>query len=153
MTHVRSTRTIDAPRELVYEIVSDIERYPEFVPGFADARIDRADDRTLHMTRNVGLKALSASFRPVAELTPPERIVIRSTDWPFQYPHQESTIADRGDGRTRVVFDFSCELVSRRVERFVGRFLDQTPRQTVDAFERRIRRITARRNRRDRRTG
>jgi coenzyme Q-binding protein COQ10 len=153
MTEFRITRTIDAPRDLVYEIVSDIERYPEFVPGFADARIDKADARTLYVTQKVGLKAFSASFRSVAELTPPEGIKIRSTDWPFAYLQQEWTITDLGDGRTQVVFDSRYALVSRRVERLVGRFLDQTLRQTVDAFERRIRQVAARRKRRESRTG
>jgi coenzyme Q-binding protein COQ10 len=148
MSELRITRIVNQPRDLVFEVVADIERYPEFVPGFADARIERTDDRHVEVVQRVGVKGMKVSFRTRAEIVPPHRITIHSRDWPFERLHQEWTLEDLGDGRTRVTFHSRYTLVSRRVQALVGRFFDRILRQTIDAFERRIKMIAARRARR-----
>lgn len=142
------TRVVNQPRELVFEVVADIERYPEFVPGFADARIERVDADTLYVTQRVGIPAMSAAFRSVARLQRPRGITIDSNDWPFRELHQEWTLEALGDSRTRVTFESRHVLASRRAERLVGRFFDHVLKRTVDAFEKRIQHVAAYRGRR-----
>ncbi len=147
MTEFRMTRVIDQPRGLVFEVISDIESYPAFVPGFGDARIERADADTLYVSQRVGIPAMSVRFRSVARLQPPHGITIDSTDWPFRSLHQAWTLEAAGEWRTRVTFESSHTLASRRAERLVGRFFDHVLRRTVDAFEKRIHDVARARHR------
>ncbi len=147
MTGFRMTRVIEQPRDLVFEVVADIERYPEFVPGFSDARIDRVDSDTLYVTQRVGIPAMSVSFRSVARLQRPRGITIDSNDWPFRRLHQEWTLEAVGESRTRVTFASEHTLASRRAQRLVGRFFDHVLRRTVDAFETRIHAVAQSRRR------
>lgn len=144
----RMTRIVDQPQDLVFDVVSDIERYPEFVPGFSGARIDRQDSDTLYVTQHVGIPAMSVSFRSVARLQRPRGITIDSNEWPFRRLHQEWTLEALGETRTRVTFESQHELASRRAERLVGRFFDHVLRRTVDAFEKRIHDVARTRRRR-----
>lgn len=144
----RMTRVINQPRELVFDVVADIERYPEFVPGFSGARIDRQDADTLYVTQHVGIPAMSVNFRSVARLQRPRGITIDSDEWPFRRLHQEWTLEDLGESRTRVTFESHHALASKRAERLVGRFFDHVLRRTVDAFEKRIHEVARYRRRR-----
>lgn len=137
------TRIVDRPRETVYALAADVEGYADFIPGFADAQVRPVGKNRLEVVQRVRFKGLSARFRSTAELTPPERIVIRSHDRPFKDLHQEWRLEDLGEGRTKITFSGHYALVSARLERWFGRWFDHLAERTVDAFEQRLLQGTA----------
>jgi len=138
MVEFQVTRIVDRPRDVVFAVVADVERYPEFVPGFAGAHIRRVGERKLDVMQRVGFKGIHASFRSTAELDPPEHILIRSHDWPFRHLHQEWQLDELDDETTKVTFTTSYSLVSGRLDRLLGQYFERLLGRTVDAFERRL---------------
>jgi coenzyme Q-binding protein COQ10 len=80
----RETRLAPYAREQIYAVVADIERYPEFVPGWSSARVIRRQDQVCHVEQEIGLGPVRLSFASRAELRPPERIVISTSERPFR---------------------------------------------------------------------
>ena len=138
MVQFQVTRDVDKPRDLVFAVIADVARYREFVPGFSDAKVRRIGERKLEVMQRVGIKALTVAFRSIAEFDPPERIVIRSHDRPFDHLHQEWHLEDIGSGRTRVTLSTRYALTSGKLQRLVGGRIDRQLRQTIEAFEARL---------------
>jgi coenzyme Q-binding protein COQ10 len=80
----QETRLVPYSQEQIYAVVADIERYPEFVPGWSSARIIRREDQVCHVEQEIGLGLVQLSFASRAELRPPERIAISTTERPFR---------------------------------------------------------------------
>lgn len=70
--------------EQLFDLVLDIERYPEFVPGYSRARILYRDGATLEVEQQVGLGPAAFRFRSRAECVALESISIRALDGPFR---------------------------------------------------------------------
>ncbi len=138
MADFQITRVVGLPRDVVFAVVADIERYPAFVPGFAAAHVRSRGANRLEVQQRVGIKSLTVSFRSIAELDPPERIVIRSRDWPFKQLHQEWRLEALDDSVTRVTFSALYTLASKRLQRLVAARIDRQLRRMVEAFERRL---------------
>lgn len=138
MAEFSITRIVERPREAVYALAANVEGYADFIPGFADAQVRPAGENRLEVMQRVRFKGLSARFRSTAELTPPERIVIRSHDRPFKELCQEWRLEDLGENRTKVTFSGHYALGSARLERWFGRWFDHLAERTVDAFEQRL---------------
>ena len=138
MVEFEVTLDVDKPRERVFAVVADVERYREFVPGFSDAKVRRLGDGKLEVMQRVGIKALTVAFRSIAELDPPQRIVIRSHDRPFDVLHQEWHLEDIDGDRTRVTLSTRYVLTSGKLQHLVGGRIDRQLRRTIEAFEARL---------------
>lgn len=82
--HFTDTIELPYPCRQVFDMVADIGRYPEFLPGWREARIlERQDNRLLAEQQ---LQAGPAVFRfhSTAQLQPCSEIRITSNDGPFR---------------------------------------------------------------------
>lgn len=70
--------------EQLFALVLDIERYPEFVPGYHRARILRREAEALEVEQDTGIGPAGFRFRSRAEFVAPQRIVIHACDGPFR---------------------------------------------------------------------
>ncbi|GAB4298443.1 MAG: type II toxin-antitoxin system RatA family toxin [Thiohalomonadaceae bacterium] len=78
------SRLLPYRREQLFDLVLDIERYPEFVPGYSRARILRREVDALEVEQHAGFGPATFRFRSRAEFVIPERIAIRALDGPFR---------------------------------------------------------------------
>lgn len=69
--------------EQMFDLIADVERYPEFVPGWSQARITGRRDNRLYVNQAVGVPPLQWHFCTEAVLARPEHIHIRATSGPF----------------------------------------------------------------------
>jgi coenzyme Q-binding protein COQ10 len=69
---------------MLFDIVADVERYPEFVPGCLSARIlERQPDRWL-VDNVFGFGPMRSRFHSTAEPDSPSALTIRSRDGPWR---------------------------------------------------------------------
>ncbi|MGB5607513.1 MAG: type II toxin-antitoxin system RatA family toxin [Gammaproteobacteria bacterium] len=68
----------------MFDLVADIERYPEFLPGWTHASIARRDGHALTVTQGVDLGILQLDFESHADLQRPEHLQISSAAGPFR---------------------------------------------------------------------
>ncbi len=84
MVAQRQSRLLPFSCERLFFLVLDIERYPEFVPGYQRARVLRRDTDTLDVEQSIGVGPATATFRSRAVFAPLQRIAIHTDDGPFR---------------------------------------------------------------------
>lgn len=84
MRQHRESRRLPYSCEQLFALVLDIERYPEFVPGYRHSRVTRRQPGMLEVTQTVGFGPASIAFRSRADYTEPLHVHIHATDGPFR---------------------------------------------------------------------
>jgi coenzyme Q-binding protein COQ10 len=126
-----------APSQL-FELVADVESYPDFVPWVRAARICRRQDNAVWVEMEVGTHLLRRRFTSRAVLHKPDNISISSHDPLFKRYEQRWTFhpAPQGDG-TIVECQVDFEFRSRLLQAAMGASLANMTVRLIAAFLRR----------------
>lgn len=84
MPKVERSAHVPYTREQMFDLVNDVERYPEFLHWCRGARIDSREANTIEATLHIGGFGFEQSFRTRNTLQRPERIGIDLVSGPFQ---------------------------------------------------------------------
>lgn len=76
MQEYRLERRVANQPEQVFELVSDIEHYPDFVPGYQAASVLRREGSRLEVRQIVRVLGWKCTFDSVATLDPPRSLEI-----------------------------------------------------------------------------
>jgi len=118
----------------LFDLVIDIERYPEFVPGYSEARVAAVQGDRLRVEQAVSVGGRNWRFSSTARFLRPDWIVVRAADWPFHHLEIRWEFAPAGDGTCDVAFGMSYEMGSHMLELMSGYWLEQIAHRTVGAF-------------------
>jgi coenzyme Q-binding protein COQ10 len=69
----------------IFDILADIERYPDFLPWWISVSISKRELGTFDVEQVLGRGPVHVQFASRAVLTRPERIDITSSDGPFRH--------------------------------------------------------------------
>lgn len=70
--------------EQMFDLISDVERYPEFLPGWQTARVLTREGDTSDVDQELGWGGVRIHFRSRVICTKPTRIDVSSTEDPFR---------------------------------------------------------------------
>lgn len=131
-----------AARQL-FDLVADIEKYPEFLEWFVATRILHRDGNVLEVAQIMRFAGVRTQIVTRAMLDPLREIAITTRDPRFKSFDQRWTFTPAPDGGTTVEYQSTIELRSSLLQRVVGALFDerQIAEITVNAFERRARQI------------
>jgi ribosome-associated toxin RatA of RatAB toxin-antitoxin module len=123
---------IAAPIDCVYEVVADVERYPEFLGDVAT--VERRDDQVA-MTLRLGL--FSARLVTRATFTPNEAIDLELVDGPFRRFTARWTFAAADEGTTDVGYraDYELPLLGSLLGGSTRPLFEMQARRQIAAFE------------------
>ncbi|WP_455478546.1 type II toxin-antitoxin system RatA family toxin [Bartonella sp. B10] len=131
----------------MFDLVSDIERYPEFLP-MCDALVVRSrkesGDKTLLIAdMTVGYKVIKETFTTQVFLQPQENVIeVKYIDGPFKYLENRWVFHHIGNTNTcNVEFFIDYEFKSKILGLVMGSMFDVAFHKFTDAFEMRARRI------------
>ena len=145
MPHHIERRHLAYTAEQLFDLVADVERYPEFLQWFVAARIRHRDGHALDVDQTVRFAGFTAELATRAVLDRPRRIAIAASDPPppLRRLDQCWTFTPASDGRTTVQYEVSVELRSSLLQRLMRPLLDerQMAEATINAFTRRAEQI------------
>ena len=126
----------------MYDLVADVERYPEFLPlceGLAvRSRKERDGKELLIADMTVGYKAIRETFTTQVLLNRAERAIdVKYIDGPFRYLDNRWRFEPTPDGGCSVHFFIDYEFKSRILGALMGSMFDRAFRMFTDAFEKR----------------
>jgi len=127
----------------MFDLVADIERYPEFVPLCRSTRVSRRAKveegvETLRSEMTVAYKMISETFVTRVTLDKPRlQIQVQYLEGPFRQLENRWTFRPLGDNACEVEFFISYEFRSRTLGFLMGSMFDTAFRKFADAFERR----------------
>ena len=128
----------------MFDLVADVERYPEFVPLCKALKVrsrnsDGEGRETLTADMTAGYKLIRETFTSRVTLDKPNlRVRVEYIDGPFSRLENVWTFKDEPDGEgSRVSFFIDYEFKSRTLGALMGSMFDAAFRKFASAFERR----------------
>jgi ribosome-associated toxin RatA of RatAB toxin-antitoxin module len=134
MPRVRRSALLPYSAQQIFELVNDIERYPEFLPWCSEAHIvaTAADHRDAQLTILKG--RLSAHFTTRNFAVPPDSIQIHLVDGPFRRLDGLWRFTSLGDVGCKVELELDFELSKALIEKTLGGLFAHATGTMVDAF-------------------
>jgi ribosome-associated toxin RatA of RatAB toxin-antitoxin module len=144
MREVTRSALVRLPPSRLYALITDLERYPEFVPGCSYAKIEQPGEREVVATLGVRRGGLETRFTTRNTLEPDRAVVMRLERGPFRTLEGEWTLQPMGDVGCTVTLRLRFEFDSRLTGMMLTPVIEQTASSLVDAFVARAREINAR---------
>lgn len=141
MPKFRIERPVAATPEQMFAVVSDVERYPEFLPMCEDLKVlsreptaDGVD--VLVATMSVGYKSIQERFTTRVSMRPnANRILVEYLDGPFSYLENRWEFVVLPEGGCNIDFFIDYEFRSPMLGLLVGAMFDKAFRKFAEAFE------------------
>jgi coenzyme Q-binding protein COQ10 len=124
----------------LYQLVADVERYPEFLPWCLAAKIRKRDGATVHADLVIGFKMFRERFTSKVTLSPPDRIDVAYADGPFRYLDNHWIFLPTDDG-TEIDFFVDFEFKNRMLQKVIEVLFNEAVRRMVAAFEARAKQL------------
>jgi coenzyme Q-binding protein COQ10 len=140
MTIHSDSRIIFATPDRVFDMVADVESYPDFLPLWRQARVVEREKDAYWTEQTVGLGPVRERFRTKTVLRRPVRIEIVSFDELFTDFFISWDFHPMGRG-CRASVALTWEMRSRGLQRAIDLLLPNTARSMVAAFEKRAREL------------
>ena len=143
MTVYTERQHLPYPARQLFELVEDVERYPEFMPRVLEVHIRDRKENTIHVDMTIAAGPFRRRFSTVGLLRRPSRIDVRSSDPLFERFEQRWTFASASDGGTNVEYHVDLELRSRALQILMGTVFANRTAATIAAFRQRAIRLYA----------
>lgn len=132
-------RTLPFTPEQIFELVADVERYPDFLPLWHAASTSRSEqDNDLYFTdQTLQLGPVQKTFRTETRLQRPDQIRVTSTDMLFDEFTIEWLLEALPEHACRVNFSLRCKAASPILRPMIEVVLGSAAQSIVSAFERR----------------
>jgi coenzyme Q-binding protein COQ10 len=127
-------RVLPHTAEQMFDLIADVERYPEFLPWCTGVRIFKREERMFMADLMIGYKVIREKFTSKVELEPKERIRVTYMTGPLKELNNDWRFIDNGDGTCTIDFFIEFEFRSRLFERLIGGVFDEIVRRMVGAF-------------------
>ena len=139
-THAEKRFLPYTPQEL-YDLVADVEKYPEFLPWCLAARIKRREGHVFWADLVIGFKMVRERFTSRVALSPEERrIDVTYTEGPFKYLNNHWVFLE-SDGGCTIDFYVDFEFRSAFLQKIIGALFSEAVARMVAAFEKRAQQL------------
>ncbi len=133
-------RTFRSDCERLYAMVADIERYPDFLPGWEDARILVRTGEVMEVVQTVRAGPMPVRFRTRARTRPSRALDIQGSDGPFRRLHITWRFRPAEEG-CRIELRIEVEVRLGPLAHLIERLFRHQARELLDRFEHRARRL------------
>ena len=127
-------RSLHHRPEQLFDLVADVDRYPEFLPWCTGVRVRERSDTLLIADLVIGFKGISERFTSRVHLDRPNlEIQVSYEKGPFKYLKNQWKFEPAEEGCT-VDFFVEFEFRSRILEKLIGMVFTEAVRKMVAAF-------------------
>ena len=133
-THAEQ-RVIGYSPEQVYNLVADVERYPEFLPWCLAARIRRRDEKLIVADLVIGFRMIRERFTSRVGLDEAgRRIDVVYAEGPFKYLNNHWVFEDHPEG-CLIDFYVDFEFRSKLLQKMMEALFHEAVKRMVQSFE------------------
>ena len=143
MPRFTTTRRVRHAAADMFDLVADVERYPEFVPFCRSLKVRKRIPEPegveiLIATMTVAYKVISETFISRVTLDRPNlQILVEYLEGPFSHLENRWTFHARGERLSEVEFFIEYEFKSRTLGLLMGSMFDTAFRHLAASFEKR----------------
>ncbi len=143
MPQFSTTRRVAHSAANMFDLVADVENYPEFVPMCSAMRVRSKTDKgegvtVLVAAMTVAYKMIRQTFTSRVSLDRPNmKILVEYLDGPFRHMQNRWTFRATSENTCEVEFFIDYEFRSRTLAMMMGALFDTVFRRMAQAFEKR----------------
>lgn len=133
MPHHHERRALPFSADQMYDLVTDVRRYAEFLPWVAAVRVRSDSEDEMLADLVVGFKALRETFSSRVLKTPKSKVVVDYLDGPMRHLHNQWLFEETAEG---CIVDFTVDFAfhNRVFEALAGQYFNTALRKMTDAF-------------------
>jgi ribosome-associated toxin RatA of RatAB toxin-antitoxin module len=139
MREIKRTALVPHPPELMFALINDVERYPEFVPWCTRAHVDARSEREIVATLAVRRGPLRTEFTTRNELDPHRAIRLHLVRGPFSLLEGQWLLTPIGTTGCRVELSLRFAFASAVSGALFEPVFEHTAASLLDAFAARAR--------------
>jgi ribosome-associated toxin RatA of RatAB toxin-antitoxin module len=129
----RSALVIFSPEQM-FDLVIDVERYPEFLPWVAGAQLHEKSDRELLASLEMQRGGVRERFTTRNSFERPGFMTMSMVEGPFRVLEGRWTFSPIGTAGTRIELEMRFEFASAVVSMLFGKSFEQSCNSLIDAF-------------------
>ncbi len=137
MKRIARSSIVAQPAARLYDLVLDVDAYPQFLPWCLAAKVHERDAGRLVATLTVGVKGLRQSFTTECLYRPHEAIDLRLIEGPFAHFAAAWRFRPLTDVASKIEFSLEYEFSTRLIGKLLEPLFDHIADTMVDAFTRR----------------
>ncbi len=118
----------------MFDLINDIEAYPQFMDGCVGAKILVRGDDWLEARLELSKAGVSQSFVTRNQLQPPHSMSMNLVDGPFKYLRGVWRFTPLSEQACKVTFELEFELQNRLLGMAVGKLFEVVSNKQVDAL-------------------
>ena len=135
MTTHREKRALAHRPEQLFELVADVQRYPEFLPWCVAARVRSRSEEMLVADLIIGFQMFRESFTSHVKMDRQALIIeVEYTEGPFKYLTNKWQFTEHPDG-CLIDFYVDFEFKSRLLQTVIESLFTEAVKRMVRAFE------------------
>ena len=144
MTAYREKVAVQYTPQQMYDLVAQVDLYPDFLPWCIGARILKRDNNILYADLIIGWKVLRERFSSKVVLDPPYSVQFDYTNGPLKYLHGDWRFSPTAEGGSLVEFQVDFEFKSRALSVVMGGVFSELVHRMVGAYESRAHQLYGR---------
>ncbi len=125
----------------MYDLVNDIESYPEFLPWCSEARVSDRSETRLKASVTMASGSIRQSFSTENTMEPGRRIDVRLLSGPFRYLNGYWQFEPLDDGRCRISLEMHFEFKNRLMKLTLSKLFHRIVDSLVGSFNERARQV------------
>lgn len=134
MAKVHKTALVPYSVAAMYDLVEDVESYPQFLPGCRAVKVHERTDEEVKASIEMARGPVRRWFTTRNRLYPRERMELSLIDGPFSHLRGTWYFIPLGEDGSKITMDIEFGYASRLVERTVGGLFNGMINHLVDAF-------------------
>jgi coenzyme Q-binding protein COQ10 len=128
-------RILPYSAEQLFDLVMDIEKYPEFLPWCIGARINTRDKNEVNADVIIGYKMFRERFSSRVHFIRPNAIEVEYLKGPMRHLQNKWVFTNMRAGQCEVDFYVDFSLESKLFEKLVDQFFHKALVKMINAFE------------------
>lgn len=142
MKNIHKTAIVGYSAEKMYNLVKDVEKYPEFLPWCSKTLLKTAEEAPFVLaTMIIDFHGLKQRFTTKNRNTDCESITMTLEDGPFKQLDGKWTFTPLTENRCRVDLEMNYQFSSSLFEKLLSPVFEMVSISLVDAFHQRARMI------------
>ncbi|HTX04710.1 MAG TPA: type II toxin-antitoxin system RatA family toxin [Steroidobacteraceae bacterium] len=137
MLSEEATRSLPYASVALFDLAADLERYPQYLPGWISTRVYGREPEVCYAEQVIGFGPVSMQFRTTARMHRPEHIDITSDDSRFSHFHLLWRFEQDSGRASCVTLRVELELRSRFLQGWLERTGPGTAAKVLRVFEQR----------------
>ena len=133
-THIQRSALLPYPAQALYDLVNDVEHYPDFLPWCSSVELIEKSDVLMRASLGVAKAGLSQHFVTRNTLVPGQSIEMNLEEGPFKQLHGLWVFKPLGEKACKISLDMTFDYAGPLVKATLGPLFNQAANTLVDAF-------------------